>query len=111
MNDLRFLDIPTQSTVKPTVQSTVPTTPNPISLGPMAEISSGPTAESPNDQTPAIPADLVNLEESQPSTTEIQPNEELCDNKVPCLRRSTRIKTRPGYLDDYVALADHRQGH
>ena len=104
MNDLRFLDIPTQSTVKPTVQSTVPTTPNPISLGPTAE-------SLPNDQTPAIPADLVNLEESQPSTTEIQPNEELCDNKVPCLRRSTRIKTRPGYLDDYVALADHRQGH
>ena len=111
MNDLRFLDIPTQSTVQPTVQSTVPTTPNPISSGPTAEISSGPTAESPNDQTPAIPADLVNLEESQPSTTENQPNEELCDNKVPCLRRSTRIKTQPAYQDDYVTLADQRQGH
>ena len=85
MNDLRFLDIPTQSTV--------------------------PTAESPNDQTTAIPDDLVNLEESQPSTTENQPNEELCDNRVPCLRRSTRIKTRPAYLDDYVTLADQRQGH
>ena len=111
MNDLRFLDIPTQSTVQPTVQSTVPTTPNLISLGSTAEISSSPTAESPNDQTPAIPADLVNLEESQPSTTENQPNEELCNKKVPCSRRSTRIKTRPGYLSDYVTVVNQIHVH